>query len=203
MMDYKFLEVLDSPSVLDLGKEIDLESVDLDKVDEPLFDNKDQDSESVDNVSNSESIQENDDMPVRYIETRNSSLEGDIHPITGVPFERVEVIDQDGEKVSGVFPRFESCCDVTLPTENLGDSDSKQFRICNEKLCEEFESGKLDCSKFSDRQLDQIKNGDKPEGFTWHHHQETGKMQLIDTETHDKTGHTGGKSVWGGGQDAR
>jgi hypothetical protein len=202
-MDYKFVEALDKPSVFDLGKEIDLENVDFDKLDEPLFDDKGQGSESVDNINNSEFIQEIDDMPVKYIETRNSFFEGDIHDKTGVSFERAEVKDQDGEKVSGVFPKFESCCDVTLSTENFGDSDSKQFRICNEKLCDEFESGKLDCSKFSDRQLDQIKNGDKPEGFTWHHHQEAGVMQLIDTEIHEKTGHTGGKSVWGGGQDAR
>lgn len=203
MMDYKFVEVLETPSVLDLGKHIDLENVDFDEVDEPLFYNKDQYSERVDNISDSEGIQESDDMPVRCIETRNSSLEGDIHPITGIPFERVVITDQNGEKVEGVFPIFESFCDVTLPNENLGDSDSKQFRVCNEKLSEDFESGKLDCSKFSERQLEQIKNGDKPEGFTWHHHQETGVMQLIDTEIHDKTGHTGGKSVWGGGQDAR
>lgn len=202
-MDYKFVEDVDGPSVLDLGKDIDLESVDIERIDEPLFDLKEQGSNNVDNVSDPESIQESDDMPVMYIETRNSSLEGDTHPITGVPFERVEVIDQNGEKVSGVFPKFESYCDVKLPDENLGDSDSKQFRICNEALKEEYENGTLNCSKFSERQLDQIKNGDKPEGFTWHHHQETGAMQLIDTEIHDKTGHTGGKSVWGGGQDAR
>ncbi|NRB78684.1 MAG: HNH endonuclease [Saccharospirillaceae bacterium] len=200
MIDFEFTEVLDSPAVLDLGKEVDLESVDLEKVDEPLFNNNDR---SLESETESDITQEKDNISVRHIETRNSSLEGDIHPITGVSFERTEVVDQDGEKVSGVFPKFESIFDVILPNENLGDSDNKQFRECNKKLYEDYESGNLDCSKFSDRQLEQIKNGDKPEGFTWHHHEETGLMQLIDTETHDKTGHTGGKSVWGGGQDAR
>ena len=33
-----------------------------------------------------------------------------------------------------------------------------------------------------------------PEGYTWHHHQDAGLMQLIDYEIHRKTGHTGGFS---------
>jgi len=31
-----------------------------------------------------------------------------------------------------------------------------------------------------------------PEGYTWHHHQDRGLMQLVDTEVHAKTGHNGG-----------
>ncbi len=34
-----------------------------------------------------------------------------------------------------------------------------------------------------------------PSGYTWHHHQEPGRMQLIDRDVHAKTGHTGGFSV--------
>lgn len=30
-----------------------------------------------------------------------------------------------------------------------------------------------------------------------------GKMQLVDTETHVRTGHTGGQNFWGGGSDNR
>ncbi|MFZ5553759.1 MAG: HNH endonuclease, partial [Bacteroidota bacterium] len=36
-----------------------------------------------------------------------------------------------------------------------------------------------------------------PKGYTWHHHQETGRMQLVDSEIHSQTGHTGGYSMWG------
>ncbi len=53
------------------------------------------------------------------------------------------------------------------------------------------------------RQLEQIENGDTPDGYTWHHDAEAGKMQLVDTETHQKTGHTGGRSIWGGGTESR
>jgi hypothetical protein len=33
-----------------------------------------------------------------------------------------------------------------------------------------------------------------PKGYTWHHHQTPGRMQLAETEPHAKTGHTGGFS---------
>ena len=34
-----------------------------------------------------------------------------------------------------------------------------------------------------------------PKGYTWHHHQTKGRMQLVETEVHAKTGHTGGFSL--------
>ncbi len=58
-------------------------------------------------------------------------------------------------------------------------------------------------SKFDDIQLSQINKGKTPEGFVWHHDAETGKMQLVDRNIHEATGHTGGRTIWGGGQDAR
>lgn len=33
--------------------------------------------------------------------------------------------------------------------------------------------------------------------YTWHHHQDTGRMQLVDAFLHEKTGHTGGYNIWG------
>jgi len=36
-----------------------------------------------------------------------------------------------------------------------------------------------------------------PKGYTWHHHQDYGRMQLVKTSIHSKTGHTGGWSIWG------
>lgn len=35
-----------------------------------------------------------------------------------------------------------------------------------------------------------------PKGYTWHHHQTTGRMQLVETKVHSQTGHTGGFSLW-------
>jgi len=37
-----------------------------------------------------------------------------------------------------------------------------------------------------------------PPGLTWHHHQETGKMQLVQTKLHQRFAHIGGMEIWGG-----
>lgn len=36
-------------------------------------------------------------------------------------------------------------------------------------------------------------------GFTWHHHQQFGRMQLVPTSLHQQIGHVGGRHIWGGG----
>ena len=55
--------------------------------------------------------------------------------------------------------------------------------------------------QFSNRQLEKIANGDKPDNCVWHHNEELGVMELVDFTQHDKAKHTGGKSIWGGGND--
>ena len=42
-------------------------------------------------------------------------------------------------------------------------------------------------------------------GLTWHHHQQKGLLQLVDSEIHarNQNPHTGGRSIWGGGKEAR
>lgn len=44
-----------------------------------------------------------------------------------------------------------------------------------------------------------IKKGKDPIGYVWHHHQDPGKMQLVDRKVHDYVQHTGGRTIWGGG----
>ena len=58
-------------------------------------------------------------------------------------------------------------------------------------------------SKFSDDQISQIMSGETPDGYTWHHDTYVGQMQLVDTKIHQLTGHTGGRSIWGGGTSNR
>lgn len=36
-----------------------------------------------------------------------------------------------------------------------------------------------------------------PEGYTWHHHEEVGKMQLVPEDLHDEVKHTGGCATSG------
>lgn len=143
----------------------------------------------------------------RYIITRNESLEGDRHPITGVPFERRIVEGADGEKIEGVFPKFDSQFDAKLPQELYLDTDKAQFKECNRQLSEAIDKAPELKSKFTPEQIEQIRegvsDGTAPDGYVWNHDAEAGKMQLVDFETHAKTGHTGGRSIWGGGSDNR
>jgi hypothetical protein len=42
-----------------------------------------------------------------------------------------------------------------------------------------------------------INGGNSPPGYTWHHHEKKGEMELIDREVHGLFGHHGGYSIWG------
>lgn len=158
-------------------------------------------------TANDEVIVENEmtepDVISRDIITRNESLKGDVHPITGVPFEEKTVTDAEGNKVTGVFPEFDSQFDAQLPDDMLQASDAEQFGECNKQLKEAVDNDPELAKEFTPDQLEQIKNGDTPDGYTWHHNEEKGKMQLVDSETHARTGHTGGRSIWGGGSEFR
>lgn len=134
---------------------------------------------------------------------RNEDLEGKKHPATEVPFVGKTVIDGDGKEVSVVVPEFDSIYDVQLPEGLEKATDKEQFAECNKQLKDAIAKDPALKEKFTPEQLEQIENGDTPDGYTWHHDAEKGKMQLVDSETHAKTGHTGGKVIWGGGQENR
>lgn len=144
-------------------------------------------------------------LKAQNIETINNSFEGTLHSETGVPFERKVVEDIYGNKVNGVYPDFKEhrVFEVKLPDDRLQAFDKIQFDCCNEKLKESYDKGTINTENFTERQLQQIKNGDKPEGFTWHHNEVKGRMELVKSDIHEATGHTGGKSIWGGGKEAR
>ncbi|WP_375068694.1 HNH endonuclease [Pseudomonas sp. AMR01] len=38
----------------------------------------------------------------------------------------------------------------------------------------------------------------KIDGYTWHHHQDSGRMQPVPELVHKKTGHIGGEAMGGG-----
>ncbi|MDR1488612.1 MAG: HNH endonuclease [Holosporales bacterium] len=43
-----------------------------------------------------------------------------------------------------------------------------------------------------------MKSGlEKIDGYTWHHHQDVGRMQLVPEKIHADTGHFGGDALWG------
>ena len=142
-----------------------------------------------------------------YMHTRNETLENDRHPITGVRFVRKVVERPDGSKVEGVFPEFKSEFTAQLPEGLYAETDKKQFCECNKQLLEAIEIDPKLRGKFSYEQKEQIKDGVEdgtaPDGYVWHHNEETGKMELVDADIHAKTGHTGGRAIWGGGTENR
>lgn len=136
-----------------------------------------------------------------YLKTRNDGKEG-TEGKNGVKYERKTVV-VNGVEVSGVFPVFDSTYEAQLPKDKLKDSDAKQEKECNKQLKDAIENDPELESEFTDEQLEQIENGDTPDGYTWHHNEEEGKMQLVKTENHQQNGHTGGKVIWGGGSNNR
>lgn len=141
---------------------------------------------------------EKEEADVEHIKTRNESLGGDVHPVTGVPFESVTVT-VDGREVEAVVPRFDSEFDAQLPENLYTESDHVQNKECNAQLKEAVDRDPELAARFDEEQLEQIADGETPDGYTWHHDAEAGKMQLVNYEIHQQTGHTGGRNIWGGG----
>ncbi|MDR0883221.1 MAG: HNH endonuclease [Oscillospiraceae bacterium] len=150
-----------------------------------------------------ENTSEIDEAEAKRIPSRNEHLEGETHPETGVPFEAKVVENSESEMVEVVAPEFDSDYDAQLPENLYQETDKKQFDECNSQLKEAVTEDPELAAKFDETQLEQIENGETPDGYVWHHDVKPGKMQLVDEETHIKTGHTGGKSIWGGGSENR
>ena len=116
---------------------------------------------------------------------------------------------EDGTKVTvpfnNGFPDFSQWtkAELTLPKELWFRSDLVQFRALNKRLYKMAQKDPELRKKFSQEELEDLRNGDTPEGYTWHHHQTPGKMQLVNRSVHQKTGPTGGREIWGGGDERR
>lgn len=137
-----------------------------------------------------------------YFKCDNEHLEGQKHEPSGVEYVR-KTIDINGLRVEVVVPQFDSLLDVQLPEDLLKESNSTHIKECDRQLKDAVDKGSEIGAKFTTKQLEQINDGKTPEGYTWHHDAEVGKMQLVETKLHDKTqggaAHTGGKAIWDGG----
>jgi hypothetical protein len=180
------LDILDVVDVVDLDGPED--------IDQAYTETIDGDSEAVESGDFEDSI---------VIETRNESLVGEHHPISGVMFEEKVVTLPSGEHIQGVFPDFDSESSVTIPESMYLESDNTHFSYANQSLAEQINQNPGLASHFSHTQLQQIFSNQTPEGFTWHHSEEAGKLELVDEEIHAETGHTGGRELWGGGLEKR
>lgn len=184
--------------------------VNISKLDEPVVKDKIQlDSETekrLEEVGMSKnsinSCYRNEGNDTIQLKTINDSLVGQFHSETGVFYEK-RVVQIENFKIEGTFPKFDAKYETTLSKENLSSSDNQQFKECNKNLLQDIQKDEKLKNSFTKEQLEQIENGDTPRGYTWHHNEEVGKMQLVDTSIHNKTAHTGGKAIWGGGRENR
>ena len=115
-----------------------------------------------------------------------------------------DIILPDGTKARVVFdkkgfPIFDDVAkyDTRLPNEAFHSASYKgQMKMASTDLSSQIKNGKIPSSQFSDAQLKAIHSGkDKVPGYTWHHHQDNGRMQLVPTKIHGKVGHIGGEAM--------
>jgi hypothetical protein len=118
----------------------------------------------------------------------NVRLRGQRHPRSGA------VHDVRG------FPIFD---DVTVYETRLppglwqGKSRDAHMRAATKDLHRAIQEGKVNSTRFDADQLEAIKDGEAQiPGYTWHHHQDPGRMQLIPKELHKGSGHVGGYIMW-------
>ena len=126
------------------------------------FDSMDQSREQsidehVEQEDNQKSNLENE-KPI-CIKTINDYLENKTHPETGVLFERRIVELPGGKKIEGVFPKFDSLFDAKIDESLYSESNYKQFKECNRQLLNAIESNLELKAKFTDEQIEQIKEG--------------------------------------------
>jgi len=73
----------------------------------------------------------------------------------------------------------------------------KNKRAATRDLREQIKASKVNKNMFTAKQLNQIMKGEpRIDKLILHHHQETGRMQLIPHDIHKQTGHTGGMELW-------
>ena len=118
------------------------------------------------------------------------SLAGQRHPATGI------VYDNRG------FPIFDDVAfyDTRLNINEFRSvSYQSQMRMATRDLRDQLNNNPQLRSRFEPDQLQAIQSGQANiPRLTWHHHQDTGRMQLIDRDIHRRTGHVGGEAISGG-----
>ncbi len=147
--------------------------------------------------ANVEKCTVNEDGLIR-LKCINEEYAGREHPETKVPYVE-KIVDINGVKIQVVVPEFKSVVDVKLPAELEKAPEADQFKYLNNCLKDLIKANPELRTQFTETQIAMIERGIKPKGFTWHHNEESGKMQLMKTDVHEGTRHTGGNSIWSGG----
>jgi RHS repeat-associated protein len=105
---------------------------------------------------------------------QNGHLAGTTHSNTGVLF------DEAG------FPIFDSVFDSKIDDSLFLASDYKQFKQATLDLSEAIKKDPSLGNQFTESQLQEIARGRPPSGYTWHHNQEEGILQLVESNIHKR-----------------
>ena len=107
--------------------------------------------------------------------------------------------------VEGIFPVFDSKFNVIIAEDLYLEGDKVHFKLANDTLYQAIQENPSLAHQLELSQTDvqALANGQTPEGYTWHHNEEPGLLQLVDEDIHEQTGHTGGRSLLGGGNEHR
>ena len=102
------------------------------------------------------------------------------------------------------FAEFETRFETLLEESHIGSSrPDLHFRAANKRLYDavQADSGLARQLGLSAEEVAALPTSRKPpSGYSWHHHQDVGRMQLITDSAHDLAKpHTGGMAIWGGG----
>lgn len=114
-------------------------------------------------------------------------LAGKSHEGTGVVF------DQRGLPVFDAVTRFE----IRISSESvLVRNERLHMKEAILHLKSEIQAGRVSPFEFTPQQLQDIYAGrSKITDYTWHHHQDLGRMQLVPVSFHD-VDHVGGMHLW-------
>jgi hypothetical protein len=124
---------------------------------------------------------------------------------TDVPYLEKTIEKPHGEIITDTYPIFDAKYEVTIEEDLYLRSDYVHFSYANHELYEAIQEnpGITADLGFSEQDIQNLANGENPEGYTWHHNEDPGLLQLVDHEVHAENGHTGGRELWGGGEEYR
>jgi RHS repeat-associated protein len=151
----------------------------------------------------------------KFIDDEMLPLEGTSGKIKPIPksHEKNQVVERvfKGKtyrinKDKNAMPEF-TIFETYLDKTHINSSDDEaHFEASNKRLGElllEKPNLKVELGLTDKQYIHLIKSPaskKSPKGLTWHHHQDTGKMQLVNTKLHERFGHIGGMERWGGGR---
>lgn len=85
------------------------------------------------------------------------------------------------------------------------ESDNNHFLIANDTLFQAIQESLIVATElgFSNLEIQLLTSANIPTVFDWHHSENPVVLQLVNEETHQYTGHTDGREIWGGGSGYR